>query len=70
VLGDDGTYWISDEYAAYVYQFDKKGKMIKALSYPSATEPKASAQPRHQSTTQTSKLSLKTPALAVETTKV
>jgi hypothetical protein len=39
VLGDDGTYWISDEYAAYVYQFDKKGKMIKAIRTPGAFIP-------------------------------
>ncbi|KAH7078045.1 esterase-like activity of phytase-domain-containing protein [Paraphoma chrysanthemicola] len=39
VLGVDGTYWISDEYAAYVYQFDKKGKMIKAIRTPDAFIP-------------------------------
>ncbi|KAH3968204.1 hypothetical protein HBH64_072400 [Parastagonospora nodorum] len=39
VLGDDNTYWISDEYAAYVYQFDKKGKMIRAVRTPDAFIP-------------------------------
>ncbi|KAF1355701.1 hypothetical protein EJ07DRAFT_131583, partial [Lizonia empirigonia] len=39
VLGDDGIYWISDEYAAYVYQFDKKGKMIQAVRTPDAFIP-------------------------------
>jgi hypothetical protein len=39
VLGDDGTYWISDEYAAYVYQFDKGGKMIQAIRTPDAFIP-------------------------------
>ncbi|KAI4908617.1 uncharacterized protein J4E92_010810 [Alternaria infectoria] len=40
VLGDDKTFWISDEYAAYVYQFDKKGKMIKAVRTPEALVPR------------------------------
>ena len=31
VLGDDGSFWISDEYGPYVYQFDKRGKMISAI---------------------------------------
>ncbi|KAH7400989.1 esterase-like activity of phytase-domain-containing protein [Phaeosphaeria sp. MPI-PUGE-AT-0046c] len=39
VLGDDDTLWISDEYAAYVYQFDKKGKMIQAIRTPDAFVP-------------------------------
>ncbi|KAF2633566.1 hypothetical protein BU25DRAFT_321872, partial [Macroventuria anomochaeta] len=39
VLGDDGTYWISDEYAAYVYQFDKNGKMIQTIRTPDAFVP-------------------------------
>lgn len=39
MLGDDGTFWISDEYAAYVYQFDSKGKMIKAVRSPDAFVP-------------------------------
>lgn len=39
VIGDDGTYWISDEYAVYVYQFDKKGKMIQAIRTPDAFVP-------------------------------
>ncbi|KAI4923307.1 hypothetical protein J4E85_008344 [Alternaria conjuncta] len=40
VLGDDKTFWISDEYAAYIYQFDKKGKMIKAIRTPEALVPR------------------------------
>ncbi|USP73686.1 hypothetical protein yc1106_00960 [Curvularia clavata] len=39
VLGDDKTFWISDEYAAYVYQFNSKGKMIKAVRSPDAFVP-------------------------------
>ncbi|KAF1947997.1 hypothetical protein EJ02DRAFT_391503 [Clathrospora elynae] len=39
VLGDNESYWISDEYAAYVYQFDKKGKMIQAVRTPDAFIP-------------------------------
>ncbi|EMD60782.1 hypothetical protein COCSADRAFT_123843 [Bipolaris sorokiniana ND90Pr] len=39
VLGDDGTFWISDEYAAYLYQFDRQGKMIKAVRPPAALVP-------------------------------
>ncbi|KAL5375694.1 hypothetical protein DPSP01_011050 [Paraphaeosphaeria sporulosa] len=31
VLGDDGSFWISDEYGPYIYQFDKRGKMINAI---------------------------------------
>jgi hypothetical protein len=39
VLGDGGSYWISDEYDAYIYQFDKKGKMIQAVRTPDAFIP-------------------------------
>ena len=39
MLGDDDTYWISDEYAAYVYQFDSKGKMLQAIRSPDAFIP-------------------------------
>ncbi|KAF1921174.1 esterase-like activity of phytase-domain-containing protein [Ampelomyces quisqualis] len=39
VLGDNDTIWISDEYAARVYQFDKKGKMIQAIRTPDALVP-------------------------------
>ena len=31
VLGADGSFWISDEYGPYIYQFDKRGKMITAI---------------------------------------
>jgi hypothetical protein len=30
-LGNDGTFWISDEYGPYVYQFKPNGKMITAI---------------------------------------
>lgn len=40
VLGDDGTFWISDEYAAYIYQFDSNGKMTKAVRTPDAFIPR------------------------------
>ncbi|RAR05088.1 outer membrane autotransporter [Stemphylium lycopersici] len=40
VLGDDKSFWISDEYSAYVYQFDKKGKMMKAIRSPDALIPR------------------------------
>jgi hypothetical protein len=40
VLGMDGTYWISDEYGPYVYQFDSSGKMIKAIRPPEALVPR------------------------------
>ncbi|KAF2687086.1 hypothetical protein K458DRAFT_415357 [Lentithecium fluviatile CBS 122367] len=39
VLGDDNTFWISDEYGPYIYQFDKHGKMIKAIRPPNAFIP-------------------------------
>ncbi|KAF2027417.1 hypothetical protein EK21DRAFT_71968 [Setomelanomma holmii] len=39
VLGDDDTYWISDEYATYVYQFSASGKMIQAIRTPDAFIP-------------------------------
>ncbi|KAF2280041.1 uncharacterized protein EI97DRAFT_454971 [Westerdykella ornata] len=39
VLGKDGTFWISDEYGPYIYQFDRRGKMIKAIKPPDALLP-------------------------------
>ena len=39
-LGADGTFWISDEYGPYVYQFGPKGKMLKARQPPSAYLPR------------------------------
>ncbi|CAI6340151.1 unnamed protein product [Periconia digitata] len=39
VLGEDETFWISDEYGPYIYQFDKQGKMINAIRPPNALIP-------------------------------
>ncbi|KAF1837088.1 hypothetical protein BDW02DRAFT_492295 [Decorospora gaudefroyi] len=39
VLGKDNTFWISDEYGAYIYQFNKNGKMINAIRPPAALIP-------------------------------
>lgn len=39
-LGDDGTFWISDEYGPYVYKFDKNGQMKLALQPPQAFLPR------------------------------
>ncbi|KAK4182273.1 outer membrane autotransporter protein [Podospora australis] len=39
VLGKDGTFWISDEYGPYVYQFDRRGRMIIAVAPPDAILP-------------------------------
>ncbi|KAK3057880.1 hypothetical protein LTR09_000955 [Extremus antarcticus] len=39
-LGADGSFWISDEYGPYVYQFDPTGKMINAIRPPPALIPR------------------------------
>jgi hypothetical protein len=39
VLGADGTFWISEEYGPYFYQFDSSGKMINAVRPPNALIP-------------------------------
>jgi hypothetical protein len=39
VLGSDSTYWISDEYAPYIYQFSPSGKMLQAIRPPNAFIP-------------------------------
>ncbi|OJJ48648.1 hypothetical protein ASPZODRAFT_61563 [Penicilliopsis zonata CBS 506.65] len=39
-LGDDGSFWVSDEYGPYVYKFDKNGKMELAIQPPSAFLPR------------------------------
>ncbi|KAF2644787.1 3-phytase [Massarina eburnea CBS 473.64] len=39
VLGDDGSFWLSDEYGPYIYQFDKNGKMVTAVRPPDAFIP-------------------------------
>lgn len=38
-LGPDGTFWVSDEYGPYVYNFDQNGKMIGAIRPPDAFIP-------------------------------
>ncbi|KAI9760362.1 MAG: hypothetical protein M1840_002555 [Geoglossum simile] len=35
-LGDDGSFWISDEYGPFIYQFNKAGYMVKAIRPPEA----------------------------------
>ncbi|EDU51179.1 Phytase-like domain containing protein [Pyrenophora tritici-repentis] len=35
----DGNFWISDEYAAYIYEFDPEGKMKSATPTPDAITP-------------------------------
>jgi hypothetical protein len=54
VLGEDGTFWVSDEYGMctpaqdmldspepgpYIYQFTKRGKMVNAIRPPDALIP-------------------------------
>ncbi|KAF2712392.1 hypothetical protein K504DRAFT_426626 [Pleomassaria siparia CBS 279.74] len=39
VLGDNNSFWISDEYGPYIYHFDKNGKMISAIRPPDAFIP-------------------------------
>lgn len=39
VLNDDGTFWVSDEYAPYIYKFSKTGRMLQAISPPGAYIP-------------------------------
>lgn len=39
VLGRDGTWWISDEYGDYIYQFLPTGRMIRAIRPPPAFIP-------------------------------
>jgi hypothetical protein len=40
VLSKDGSFWISDEYGAYIYRFDPSGKMIGAIAPPPAVIPR------------------------------
>ena len=40
MLGANSTYWISDEYATYLYQFSAPGKMLQAISPPQAFLPR------------------------------
>uniref|UniRef100_A0A2D3V1G7 Phytase-like domain-containing protein n=1 Tax=Ramularia collo-cygni TaxID=112498 RepID=A0A2D3V1G7_9PEZI len=39
VLGAGGTFWVSDEYGDYIYQFSHSGKMIGAIRPPDAFIP-------------------------------
>ncbi|KAL5115065.1 hypothetical protein ACEQ8H_007040 [Pleosporales sp. CAS-2024a] len=39
VLGHDNTYWISDEYGPYIYQFNNNGTMLRAVRAPDALIP-------------------------------
>ncbi|OQO07717.1 hypothetical protein B0A48_07414 [Cryoendolithus antarcticus] len=39
VIDDGGNFWVSDEYGPYIYQFNKKGKMIQAIRPPDAFIP-------------------------------
>ncbi|KAF4225752.1 hypothetical protein CNMCM8980_007375 [Aspergillus fumigatiaffinis] len=39
VLGPDRSFWISDEYGPYIYQFSEQGKMIRAIQPPPAFLP-------------------------------
>jgi len=39
VVANDGTFWISDEYGPYIYQFGKGGKMLQAIMPPMAYIP-------------------------------
>lgn len=40
VLNKDGSFWISDEYGAYIYRFDSSGKMLGAIAPPPAVIPR------------------------------
>ena len=39
-LGVDGTFWVSDEYGPYIYQFSSSGKMLQAIQPPQAYIPR------------------------------
>ncbi|CAF9921435.1 MAG: hypothetical protein HETSPECPRED_004542 [Heterodermia speciosa] len=39
VLAPDGSFWVSDEYGPYIYQFSPKGKMLQAIKPPDAYIP-------------------------------
>lgn len=39
VLGLDGSFWVSDEYGDYIYQFSRLGRMIGAIRPPDAFIP-------------------------------
>ncbi|KAI9862451.1 MAG: hypothetical protein M1813_004301 [Trichoglossum hirsutum] len=39
VLGSEGTFWVSDEYGPYIYQFSPAGEMLQAIRPPDAYIP-------------------------------
>ncbi|KAK4098035.1 hypothetical protein N658DRAFT_432923 [Parathielavia hyrcaniae] len=39
VIGEDGSFWISDEYGPFVYKFNKHGKLEAAIQPPDAILP-------------------------------
>jgi len=39
VVANDGTFWVSDEYGPYIWQFSEKGKMLQAIMPPPAYIP-------------------------------
>ncbi|EGC45784.1 conserved hypothetical protein [Histoplasma capsulatum var. duboisii H88] len=39
-LGVGGSFWVSDEYGPYIYQFTREGKMIQAIQPPEAYLPR------------------------------
>jgi hypothetical protein len=39
-LGIDGSFWVSDEYGPYIYQFSSTGEMIQAIRPPDAYIPR------------------------------
>ena len=49
VLGPDGTFWISDEYGPYIYQFSREGKMLRAIQPPEAYIPRRNGAPSFSS---------------------
>lgn len=39
VLGDNGSFWIGDEYGPYIYQFSAEGHLLQAIRPPDAYIP-------------------------------
>ncbi|KAK5063179.1 hypothetical protein LTR84_005256 [Exophiala bonariae] len=39
VIASDGSFWVSDEYGAYIYRFASSGRMLSAIRPPSAIIP-------------------------------
>ncbi|KAJ9664821.1 hypothetical protein H2201_005042 [Coniosporium apollinis] len=40
VLGSNGTFWVSEEYGPYIYQFSSEGRMLQAIRPPDAYIPR------------------------------